>query len=64
MTAAQAAARLHLSPATVRRYCWAGLLPAVHHGRDWWIEEADLAAFITARQTAPPPKRGRPRRKA
>ncbi len=41
----QAAYRLDLKPAMVRRYCQNGILPAVKVGGTWVIDEADLEAF-------------------
>jgi excisionase family DNA binding protein len=52
----QAAAQLHLSPWTVRRWARAGRLPSVKLGRKVLFLEAALAAVITAatRPAAPP----------
>ena len=41
----QAAHRLGLSTAMVRRHCQFGTLPAVKVGNTWVINEADLVAF-------------------
>jgi excisionase family DNA binding protein len=53
----QTAARLHISPRTVRRWTRAGRLPSVKLGRKVLIPEKDLAAVIDAatRQAGPRP---------
>ena len=45
LSAPQAARRLGLKPAMVRRHCQNGDLPAVKVGGTWVIDEADLEAF-------------------
>lgn len=57
MTTDEAAARLNLRPVTVQRHCQEGHIAATKHGRDWWITEAALQAFIQTRRG-----RGKPRR--
>ncbi len=56
LSVAEAAQRLGLSVAMVRRYCLTGNLPARKVGRDWVIGERDLTAF--AEKTR---QRGRPK---
>lgn len=58
MTAAEAAAKLHVSSQRIRQWIAAGRLPATHHGRDWWIEPKDLEQFASL-----PRQNGRPSRK-
>ena len=45
LTVAQAAQRLSLGVAMVRRYCANGQLPATKIGRDWAILQTDIEAF-------------------
>jgi len=45
LTTAQAAARLGVDNSQVRRYIAAGRLAAQKPGRDWMIDEDDLARF-------------------
>jgi excisionase family DNA binding protein len=49
LTIEQAAERLQLNPATVRRQCQRGALRAVKRGRVWRVPESALT------ETAPPP---------
>ena len=55
MITEEAAVRLGVDPSRVRQLIRAGRLPARKQGRDWWIEEADLARVQER-------KPGRPRR--
>jgi excisionase family DNA binding protein len=50
----EAAERLGLSPAMVRRYCASGKLPAQKVGRDWTLRQRDVERFA-----ASPRRRGR-----
>jgi len=54
LSVTEAADRLHVSPALIRRYCQRGLL-GQKAGATWAIGEDELAAFA-----AVPRKRGRP----
>jgi excisionase family DNA binding protein len=54
MTVPEAAERLGLSVAMVRRYCSAGKLPAQKMGRDWAVRQRDVEQFA-----ASPRQRGR-----
>jgi excisionase family DNA binding protein len=58
LTSKEAAARLGITPAHVRRLCLDGVLPAEKFGRDWILKPADVEA-ARAR-----PGRGRPKGKA
>ena len=62
MTTDEAAARLGLSPHTVKYHCQQRHIQATKHGRDWWITEDALEDFIATRQIGPGNKTGRPRR--
>jgi len=55
LTISEAAERLGLSVAMVRRYCAAGKLPAQKIGRDWAIRQRDVEHFA-----ATPRRSGRP----
>ena len=62
MTTAQAAAWLEargirLQPNTIKRHILRENIPAEKHGRDWWITEEALQAFLEARRG-----RGKPRK--
>lgn len=57
LTTKQAAAILGIAARTVKDYCQDGKLKAQKFGRDWLIEEKDLAAFQQERKP-----RGRPRK--
>ena len=56
LSVAEAANRLGLSVAMVRRYCSIGDLPAKKIGRDWVIGKRDLSAFAEKTRV-----RGRPK---
>jgi excisionase family DNA binding protein len=45
MTIPEAAERLGLSVAMVRRYCSKGILPAQKVGRDWTVRQRDVDRF-------------------
>lgn len=63
LTAKDAAARLHISPALICRYCRAGRLGTWDEwGRRWSITEEELAAF-SAKPRPVGNKTGRARRK-
>jgi excisionase family DNA binding protein len=57
MTTHEAAHRLGLTARSVARLIKAGAIKAVYHGRDYWIEEAEVERFERERRTP-----GRPRR--
>lgn len=46
LTVPEAAARLRVDPATVRRWIASGLLPAVKPGAHWRIHPDDVAALL------------------
>ena len=48
MTIPEAAERLGLSVAMVRRYCSAGKLPAQKVGRDWTVRQRDVERFAAS----------------
>jgi excisionase family DNA binding protein len=54
MTIPEAAERLGLSVAMVRRYCSSGKLPAQKVGRDWTVRQRDVERFALS-----PRRRGR-----
>lgn len=45
MTVIEAAKVLGLSRRTLLAQIRNGRLAAVHHGRDWWIEDAEVARY-------------------
>lgn len=45
LTVNEAAEELGILPQSVRRAIAVGTLEAERHGRDWWITEAQLAAY-------------------
>lgn len=47
------AERLGVADATVRQWIKSGALRAIYLGKGWRIADADLDAFIIARETAP-----------
>lgn len=70
LTAAEAAERLGVNTSRVRQLILAGRLAATKFGRDWMIDEADLAAVAErtagwpkGRSRKPPAKPVRKRRK-
>lgn len=56
LTTTQVAELHHVKRITVLFWIRRGHLPAVKHGRDWMIAEADAAAFV-------PRKVGRPKQR-
>jgi len=54
LTTREAAERLHISPARVRRLILDGRLPAQKFGRDLVIYEADLESFERLKGGRPP----------
>lgn len=58
LTTGEAAHRLGLAQSSVRRLILNGELPATKHGRDWLIDERDVAALAAS----PRPKPGRKRK--
>jgi excisionase family DNA binding protein len=58
LTITEAAERLGLSPAMLRRYCADGKIPAQKIGRDWAIRRHDVEHFAaTPRHSGRPPLR-------
>lgn len=53
LTVDEVAAKLRVTPKTVRRWCAAGQLKALRAGRPWRITPADLDAFMQAQQGEP-----------
>lgn len=47
LTTTEAATIMRVTPATVRRWCEAGTLPAVKPRGQWLIAESDLQAMLT-----------------
>lgn len=45
--------RLEVAEATVRQWIKSGSLRAIDIGKGWRIADADLEAFLRARETAP-----------
>ena len=45
--------RLEVAEATVRLWIKSGSLRAIDIGKGWRVADADLAAFLRARETAP-----------
>ncbi len=73
MTTSEAATVLGVKAQTVTRYIERGLIAAVKHGRDYWIDPEEITRFQQQRRkpgqprkdlAALPPKsrRGRPRK--
>lgn len=61
MTTTEAAARIGISRQLVIRYCIDKRITAVKHGRDWWIDGAEVERFAAI----PRPegwRKGRPRK--
>jgi excisionase family DNA binding protein len=50
LTVPEAAERLGLSVAMVRRYCSNGNLPAEKMGRDWTVRQRDVEQFAASRR--------------
>ena len=48
LTVTQAAQRMGLSVAMIRRYCASGHLPAMKIGRDWAIRQHEIEIFAAA----------------
>lgn len=55
LTVREAADRLGVGPVAVRQHIASGRLPAVKHGRDWWLEERAVERMARQR-----PAGGRP----
>lgn len=55
LTTREVAARLRVSPRTVRRLIRTQQLSAQRIAEEFLIEESDLAAFIDANTVSPPP---------
>ena len=53
MTTDEAAKRLHMDAAHVRRLCLSNKIAADRYGRNWWITDDALATFIEKRAAAP-----------
>ncbi len=45
VTLSEAAARLGINAATLRQQIANGKFTAVRHGRDWWVEEAEVYRY-------------------
>jgi excisionase family DNA binding protein len=45
VTLNEAAARLNMTPDTLRQQIHAGRLRADKHGRDWWVTEAEVERY-------------------
>lgn len=58
MTLTQAAARLGITPDTLRQQIARGRLEATKHGRDWWVSDEAVAAYAASRSG----RHGRPRK--
>jgi excisionase family DNA binding protein len=58
MTTHEAANRLGLTARSVARLIDQGLITAVKHGRDYWIDEAEVARYLSERKPAGRPKKG------
>ena len=54
LSAATVAARLGLSPRTVRYWAEVGIIPAFRLGKQWRIEEHALEEWLRQRAAAPP----------
>lgn len=52
-TVQELAERLEVAEATVRQWIKSGQLRAIDIGKGWRIADADLARFLTSRETAP-----------
>lgn len=57
LTVKQAAARLHVTPETVRRYLRRGMIPADKLGGSWRIMETELEQFASSLGRIPAGKR-------
>jgi excisionase family DNA binding protein len=55
LTAAEVSERLGVTPQQVRTLIRLGRLPAVKHGRDWYVNAADLALVKDRPKTGRPP---------
>lgn len=58
LTTREVAARLRVSPRTVRWLIRTQQLPAQRIAEEFLIEESDLSAFINANTIIPPPRGG------
>jgi len=56
LSVTQAAARLNVHPATVRRWCAAGILPAQRLGARSWMIDAEALDTFKAPRRGPPRK--------
>ena len=50
MTTFEAADRLRIKPRSVVQLIKRGLITAVKHGRDYWIEDAEVARYAIERR--------------
>lgn len=70
MTLGEAAARLGITPDTLRQQIARGRLQATKHGRDWWVSEEAVADYAAGRRGVhgrpadPAARKPRTRRKA
>ncbi len=53
MTLSEAAARLGINAATLRQQIANGKFTAVRHGRDWWVEEAEVTRYAAQSRRKP-----------
>lgn len=58
MTTYEAANRLGLTARSVARLINTGALTAIKHGRDYWIDESEVARYASERRKAGRPKKG------
>lgn len=56
MTTSEAASRLGLTARSVARLINTGKIAAIKHGRDYWIDEAEIDRYQSTRRKAGRPK--------
>ena len=57
LTTAEAAARLGIEPVTLRAHIKKGHIKAAKHGRDWFIEQAEVDRFNQEKRPAHRPRK-------